>query len=88
MLFLFPSNYFNIINGKSFAADRADSIPSIVTECAQKIDSKFFSIDIIKRRDGTLRVGEIGDGQVSGLVGWTPDRFAEIWVDSLGDKHQ
>jgi hypothetical protein len=74
--------YF-IIKGKSFAADRADCIPSIVTECARKIDSKFFSIDIIERRDGTIRVVEIGDGQVSGLVGWTPERFAEIWVESL-----
>jgi ATP-grasp domain, R2K clade family 3 len=74
--------YF-IINGKSFAADRATRIPDIVTECARIIESKFFSIDIIERRDGVLRVVEIGDGQVSGLVGWTPERFAEIWVDSL-----
>jgi ATP-grasp domain, R2K clade family 3 len=74
--------YF-IINGKSFAADRAAPIPNIVTECARRIDSKFFSIDIIERRDGVLRVVEIGDGQVSGLVGWTPERFAEIWVDRI-----
>lgn len=70
-----------IINGKSFAADRATPIPTIVTECARRIDSKFFSIDIIARRDGVERVVEIGDGQVSGLVGWTPTRFAEIWSD-------
>jgi ATP-grasp domain, R2K clade family 3 len=70
--------YF-IINGKSFAADRAIPIPDLVIECARRIDSKFFSIDTIERRDGVLRVVEIGDGQVSGLVGWTPERFAEIW---------
>lgn len=50
--------------------------------CARRIDSKFFSIDIIERRDGVLRVVEIDDGQVSGLVGRTPERFAEIWADS------
>ncbi len=73
--------YF-IIDGRSFAADRTISIPEIVIACASKIDSKFFAIDIIERRDGLLRVVEIGDGQVSGLVGWTPTRFAEIWVES------
>jgi hypothetical protein len=73
--------YF-IINGKSFAADRATPIPYLVTECARRIDSKFFSIDIIERRDGMLRVVEIGDGQVSGLAGWTPERFVEIWLES------
>ncbi len=78
--------YF-IINGRSFAADRSTSIPAIVTECARRIDSKFFSIDLIERRDGTLRVVEIGDGQVSGLVGWTTERFAEIWVKCLEHDH-
>ncbi len=77
--------YF-IINGKSFAADRKTPIPAIVEECTRRIDSKFFSIDLIERRDGVIRVVEIGDGQVSGLVGWTPERFVEIWSDSLGDR--
>jgi hypothetical protein len=77
--------YF-IINGKSFAADRAAPIPPIVIECARRIASRFFSIDIIERRDGVLRVVEIGDGQVSGLVGWTPERFAEIWVDNFENR--
>ena len=45
------------------------------------IDSKFFSVDIIERKDGHKRVVEIGDGQVSGLVGWTIDRLATLWIE-------
>ena len=53
-------------------------IPSIVSECVRRIKSPFFSVDVIQRTDGVLRVVEVGDGQVSDLVGWTPARFAEI----------
>jgi hypothetical protein len=45
------------------------SIRAIVKECATRIESKLFSIDIIDRQHGVQRVVEIGDGQVSGLVG-------------------
>lgn len=70
--------YF-VINGRSFAASPDEEIPDIVKECARRIDSKFFSVDIIERKDGCKRIVEIGDGQVSGLVGWTADRFAMLW---------
>jgi hypothetical protein len=52
----------------------------MVAECAQRIKSQFFSIDAIDLKDGTKRIVEIGDGQVSDLVGWTADRFARIWL--------
>jgi ATP-grasp domain, R2K clade family 3 len=71
--------YF-VINGRSFAASPDAEIPDIVKECARRIDSKFFSVDIIERQDGGKRIVEIGDGQVSGLVGWTADRFAMLWI--------
>jgi len=61
-------------------------IPSIVKECAQRIRSPFFSVDVVQRADGVLRVVEIGDGQVSDLVGWTPARFAEILAEHFGGK--
>jgi len=35
-------------------------------------------ISIVERIDGQLRVVEVGDGQVSDLVGWTPEQFAKI----------
>lgn len=34
---------------------------------AQKIQSRFFSIDVAKKRDGTWNIVELGDGQVAGL---------------------
>lgn len=69
--------YF-ILNGKPHASNGVE-VPSIVSECARRIECPFFSIDIIARTDGKLRVVEIGDGQVSDLVGWSPDEFARIW---------
>jgi hypothetical protein len=76
--------YF-IINGRAFAASIATKIPDIVTVCASRINSKFFSVDIIDAIDGSQRVVEIGDGQVSGLVGWSVDRFTAIWAESFQD---
>jgi hypothetical protein len=72
--------YF-VINGRVFAADPDAKIPAIVQECARRIDSKFFSVDAIERSDGCHRIVEVGDGQVSGLVVWTVDRFAKLWVE-------
>lgn len=71
--------YF-VIQGKSFAPLLDEEIPEIVEECAKRIDSKFFSVDVVERRDGCKRVVEIGDGQVSDLVGWTAERFASLWA--------
>jgi hypothetical protein len=52
--------------------------PPIVHECAKRLRSRFYSVDVVQRADGQLRIVEIGDGQVSDLVGWTPERFASI----------
>ncbi len=54
----------------------------ILVRVARDVPSPFFSVDIAERTDGRFRVVEIGDGQVSGLVGWTPERFAEVWKDA------
>jgi hypothetical protein len=66
------------IEGKVFASEPTAIIPPIALECAGRIKSRFFSIDTIDRQDGVKRIVEIGDGQVSGLVGWTVERFVEI----------
>ncbi len=70
--------YF-VLNGKPYSAVPVVEIPPIVSECAARIESQFFSVDVISRTDGTLRIVEIGDGQVSDLVGWSPERFVKIW---------
>ncbi|WP_445251522.1 MULTISPECIES: ATP-grasp domain-containing protein [unclassified Microcoleus] len=43
------------------------------------IHSKFFSVDAVEPQDGVKRIVEIGDGQVSDLVGWSAARFAQLW---------
>jgi hypothetical protein len=55
--------------------------PSIVHECAKRLRSRFYSVDVVQRADGRLRIVEVGDGQVSDLVGWTPERFASILAE-------
>jgi hypothetical protein len=71
--------YF-VLHGVVFTALEEEPVPEIVRQCAGRIPSKFFSVDIAQRRDGALRVVEIGDGQVSDLVGWSPATFAAMWV--------
>jgi hypothetical protein len=69
--------YF-VIDARPFAA--TGEIPECVSECAKRIQSRFFSVDAVQRADGTLRIVEIGDGQVSDLEGWTPSQFAACWA--------
>ena len=68
---------FFILNSIPYSA--TGLVPSIVSECAQRIPSRFFSIDVVQRTDGVLRIVEVGDGQVSDIVGWTPDQFVSIF---------
>ncbi|HYE72944.1 MAG TPA: ATP-grasp domain-containing protein, partial [Blastocatellia bacterium] len=74
--------YF-VLNNKPFSADPQAMIPDIVFKCGERIDSKFFSVDVVRRLDGQLRIVEIGDGQVSDLVGWTIERFVDIWKEMI-----
>jgi hypothetical protein len=69
--------YF-VLHGVSHSSN-GEPIPAIVQSCAERIASPFFSVDVVRRSDGMLRIVEIGDGQVSGLVGWSPDTFAAMW---------
>ena len=72
--------YF-VLNGKFYGQEHLFDVRAmeLLIRVARDIPSPFFSVDIAERTDGAFRVVEIGDGQVSDLVGWTPERFAEIW---------
>jgi hypothetical protein len=70
---------FFVIDGVPHAAD--GEAPPIVHDCAGRLDCRFFSVDVIQRSDGKLRIVEVGDGQVSDLVGWTPQQFAGILAE-------
>jgi ATP-grasp domain, R2K clade family 3 len=73
--------YF-VLNGKPYSFDPTAQIPDIVVDCARRIDSNFFSVDVIRRADGQLRIVEIGDRQVSDFVGWSVQRFVDLWETS------
>jgi hypothetical protein len=73
--------YF-ILHGAAHAPEGAGPVPEIVRQCAERISSPFFSADVVRRRDGQLRVVEVGDGQVSDLVGWSPAAFSAMWRQS------
>jgi hypothetical protein len=74
---------YSVLNGILHSGQSLDEIPAVVLECARRIPSKFFSVDVVQRRDGIIRVVEIGDGQVSDLVGWSVDAFVEMWLRSM-----
>jgi hypothetical protein len=67
--------YF-VVNGVPNA--ESGEVPEIVHECARRLPNRFYAVDVIQRADGRPRIVGIGDGQVSDLVGWTPNRFAKI----------
>jgi hypothetical protein len=71
--------YF-VLHAAGYAASEGTVVPVIVEKCAERVPSKFFSVDVARRRDGALRVVEIGDGQVSDLVGWSALEFAAMWL--------
>jgi hypothetical protein len=71
--------YF-VLHGEGYSATESAAVPEIVRKCAERVPSRFFSVDVARRLDGTLRVVEIGDGQVSDLVGWSGVAFAAMWV--------
>ena len=71
------TRYF-VVHGRSFACEDTE-VPSIVKEVAARIEHPFFSVDVATTETGEQRVVEIGDGQVSDLVGWSAARFVRMW---------
>ncbi len=68
--------YF-VVRGVAHAVE--GDVPAIVHDVANRLHSPFFSVDVAEREDGEPRVVEVGDGQVSDLVGWSASRFAAMW---------
>lgn len=68
--------YF-VFRGKPFA--RNGMVPDLVQDIARRIKSPFFSVDLALNREGTLRLIELGDGQVSDRKKWPVSTFIEIF---------
>lgn len=73
---------FFVIGGTPYSACVDTTIPTVVCAAAERIKSPFFSVDVVHRSDGVERIVEIGDGQVSDVVGWEVGRFAEVWREA------
>lgn len=71
--FIEERRYF-VLNGKIYGKKPK---PSIVSQTLE-VQSNFFSIDVAITTAGAKRIVELGDGQVSDLVGWTIQEFFEL----------
>jgi hypothetical protein len=67
--------YF-VFNGEPYSPN--GKIPPLIFEIAARHNAPFYSIDIVQRSDGELRLIEIGDGQVSDRKSWDARRFCEV----------
>lgn len=73
---------FFVFQGKPFG--REGAVPEIVQRIAERIDSPFFSVDIVLAQDGTPRLIELGDGQVSDRKKWPADYFVRLLTTTRG----
>lgn len=69
--------YF-VFKGRAFSRDGA--VPGIVTNIAERIDSPFYSVDIVMNVKGEPRLIELGDGQVSDRKKWPAERFVAMFA--------
>lgn len=69
---------FFVLNGRAYGPEK-EEIPLPVKVATIRVNSPFFTVDVALSTSGDWRIVELGDGQVSDLVGWTANRFAEIW---------
>ena len=71
--------YF-VLDGKAHA--REGSAPALVHALARRIQSPFFSADLVLSATGDLRLFELGDGQVSNRKQWPALRFASMLCEA------
>ncbi|MET1257412.1 ATP-grasp domain-containing protein [Aliikangiella maris] len=71
--------YF-VFNGKPYSPNGV--VPFLVSEIAARHKMPFYSVDIVRRSDGELRLIEIGDGQVSDRKNWDATVFCEALVEN------
>ncbi len=67
--------YF-ILNSIAYSAE--GNIPELVSMIAKIHSAPFYSVDVIQRSDGELRLVELGDGQVSDKKTWPAEVFCQM----------
>lgn len=78
---LFDEKRYFIVNKKVWSPAIRETDRELLNTIAGRINSPFFSVDVAHNESGQPRVVEIGDGQVSDLVGWDPEFFRKIFGD-------
>jgi hypothetical protein len=73
------TRYF-VMNSKVYSPD--GETPEILKHIVKLVKTPFYSVDIIQREDGELRVVEIGDGQVSDKKTWDTTRFTQMLMEN------
>jgi hypothetical protein len=71
--------YF-VFNKKPYSPN--NEIPEIVKKIALLHQAIFYSVDIVQRSDGQLRLIEIGDGQVSDRKSWQVPVFCNLLIEN------
>jgi hypothetical protein len=71
------------VGRRAFGRDGA-APPAMVREVAERLDAPFASIDVAMRSDGTLRLVEVGDGQVSEKKRWDLPDFVRVLTVAAG----
>jgi len=66
-----------VFKGKAYSV--SGEVPDLVSLAAKAIKSPFFSVDTVQRQDGSLRIVELGDGQVSDRKNWSPEQFLQLF---------
>lgn len=69
--------YF-VWNGKAYASE--GDAPALVQAIAQRINSRFYSVDTVFSTQGRLRLIELGDGQVSDRKLWSASQFMSMLI--------
>lgn len=76
------ARYF-AVGKRAFGRDGA-APPGLVREVAERLDAPFASIDVAMRSDGTLRLVEVGDGQVSEKKSWELPALVRVLQAAAG----
>lgn len=77
---------FFVLNGQVFSNSVNGEMLKVVEQVTQKHDALFYSVDVVKDKQGNLRIIEIGDGQVSDTVGWDLSNFVDIFKNFKNQK--
>ncbi len=77
---------FFVLNGQVFSNSANVEMQTLVEKVSQNHNAFFYSVDVVKDKLGNLLIIEIGDGQVSDIVGWELNNFVNIFSSFKSQK--